>query len=183
MKKPVRITKSKYKDEIIDCLKSGWSPRMVVEYLRWRYGDDPEIPSLRTIERYRKRVLTEGAVLPPSIIREKLKGIDYKVNLIAHLSRLVPLLEDRVARGLEVERNMGGLLASATDKAIETYLKVLQEYRYVAQCLGVFPSKEGEGLVVAQQAVVNLPPEYAERLIKAIEMKIPPELEGGKDEG
>ena len=41
MKRLVRIMKSKYRYEIEACLLSKWSPRAVLEYLRWRYRDNP----------------------------------------------------------------------------------------------------------------------------------------------
>ncbi len=63
-------------EEIVDCLRSGWSPETVVWWLGIRYGDeDPEVPSVRAVYRYRKRHIPIDAFVPASIIREKLKDI------------------------------------------------------------------------------------------------------------
>ena len=164
------VNKSRHRDEIIACLQSGWSPRSIVAWLKHRYGDDPDIPDFSTIERWRKRYMPEAVVVPPSIIREKLKGVDYKVNLLQLLSRLIPLLELRVARALELEKDLQ-FPSPMTDKAVETYLETLDEWKKAAQALGEFPSKEMP-ISLMQQNVLNLPPEVGERIARALELPL-----------
>lgn len=90
--------------ELRDCLASGWAATAVREYLIRRYGPEG-VPSLKAIERWREKHLgTAARVLPHQVIQRKLKGVAFKVDVIGHLSRLIALCEDRVARAWSTKR-------------------------------------------------------------------------------
>ncbi len=83
MARPSSILRSRHKEEIEECLRSGWSPETVVWWLKLRYGEeDSDVPSARAVYRYRERHIPIDAFVPASIIREKLKDLDYKVDLL-----------------------------------------------------------------------------------------------------
>jgi len=100
-----------------------------------------EIPSYKTLERWRKHNLPECRVLPQSLIDEKLEGLEAKIDLLRELAELAPLLEQRAKRSIELETTMfGGLASPNTSKAIQDYLEVLREWKRTAQDLGQMPS-------------------------------------------
>jgi hypothetical protein len=124
-------------EDLRDCLASGWAATTVREFLVKRYGQD-EVPSVKAIERWRKKHLESAArVIPHQLITRKLKGVTFKVDVIGHLSRLIALCEDRVGRGLEHEEIDGGMPISVIDGVIRTYLEAIREYVNVAQELGI----------------------------------------------
>ena len=97
-------------------------------------------------------------VLPPTIIQQKLKGIDFKVDVIGHLSRLVALCEDRVGRGIaSEEKDFGGMPVPGNDGVMQTYLHALAQYVEVAQDLGIMKSRPQAPLIDAR--TMNVTPE------------------------
>jgi hypothetical protein len=44
------------------------------------------LPSKTTIQRWKKKFMPEAMVIPSKLIQEKLKGVDYKVDVLKHLS-------------------------------------------------------------------------------------------------
>ena len=143
MARPSSILRSRHKEEIEECLRSGWSPETVVWWLKRRDGDDdPDAPSVRAVYRYRKQHIPTNAIVPASILRQKLKDLDYKVDLLNTLGRISWALEQRFATSWEREQEKSQALATPnTDRAALTLLEYLREYRAVAQDLGIMPAQ------------------------------------------
>lgn len=125
--------------ELKDCLASGWSAPATREYLERRYGTDG-LPGVKAIIRWRNKEMPIAAIIPHRVIAEKLKGVEYKVDSLAHLSRLVVMMEDRVGRAIEAEHSFAGVPLPITDGVVRTYLETLGEFVDVAQKLGVLPA-------------------------------------------
>jgi len=162
-KKNTRSTVARYEqlEELEDCLRSGWSAAMVHEYLEKRFGSSPHP---RAIQRWREKKRIEVAVIPHQMIEKKLKGLNYKVNLLQLLSRLIPLCEERVGRALQNEEEvLGGMVTSMTDQAIKTYLEALREYKAVCQDLGIMP-KVQTPLIDARTQTLAVTPEMLDEL-------------------
>ena len=124
-------------DELHSCLLSGWSPATTREYLVNRFNDDPGLPSEYAIRRWREKHQPTASVLPPEFIRKKLEQLDYKVDTLAHLSRMIRLQEDRLARALkQEEENFSGLPLTLTDTVLREYRETILAYWKIAQDLG-----------------------------------------------
>mgnify|MGYP001581332187 CR=1 FL=1 len=133
-----RSTVFNYKqfDELLACLQSDWPSTTTRQYLIDRFGPEG-VPGLKAICRWREKHLDVASrVIPHSIIQKKLKGVQFKVDVIGHLSRLVALCEDRMARGLEQEEQFGMPLA-VNDGVMQVYLQAIRDYVKVAQDLGI----------------------------------------------
>ena len=171
MTRPSSILGSKYKEEIEECLKSGWSPESVVRWLKERYGaHGPDLPSARALYRYRHRYIPTDKIVPASLIREKLKEVDYQVDLLETLGRATWLLEQRLACGWQLEQETSnGALSPNTDRAALTLLEYLREYRRVAQDLGILPAKPEQLLMeVHQTQEIVASPEQLKDLAEAV---------------
>lgn len=162
-----------YFTDLKACLESGWSPEMAYEYLEKRYGEQVKTPSAVSIRKWRDKYLPTATVVPHKFILEKLKGVDYKVDVLRNLSRLVPLMEERVARSLDQEENsFGGLPITITDSAVRTYLETLRSYVEVAQDLGLLEDHRQALIDARTQNVNNYSPEAMREFIEvATEMK------------
>ena len=144
-------------DELLSCLQSGWSAPTVHAYLVERHGD--KVPHEKAIQRWRNNHMPEGSmIVPHQIITRKLKGVDYKVDVIRHLSRLIAICEDRMARGIDSEEtDFGGMPVSGTDGVIQTYLQAMAQYVRVAQDLGLMKARPQVPLIDAR--TLNVTPE------------------------
>ena len=144
MARPSSILRSRHREEINECLKSGWSPDFINLWLKLQCRDEAaEIPSVRAMYRYRKRYIPVDQVVPASVIKEKLKGIEYKVDLLPILARAIWALEQRFGANWEREQDTANGVASPnTDRAAATLLEYLREYRRVAQDLGIMPAQD-----------------------------------------
>lgn len=151
------VRKYKHFQELRDCLASGWSVQSVIEYLVERYGEEG-VPHERAIFRWRERHMPDTArVIPHRIIRERLRGVQFKVDVIGHLSRLVAICEDRVGRGIEQEDQFGGMPLAVNDGVIQVYLQSMAQYVKVAQDLGIMKSPPQVPLIDAR--TVHVTPE------------------------
>jgi len=131
------VRKYKHFEELVDCLASGWSTTAVREYMIERYGAEG-VPSAISMNKWRdKHLQTPNRVSPHSVIQQKLKGVQFKVDVIGHLSRLVAMCEERLGRGLEQEDTFGGMPLAVNDGVIQTYLHAIAQYVKVAQDLGL----------------------------------------------
>ena len=167
--------------ELKNCLASGWPSTTTREYLIEKNGPD-RVPSEIAIQRWRTKHMANSAmVLPPQIIRDKLKGIDFKVDVISHLSRLIALCEDRVARGLNQEDSLfGGMPLAINDAVMGTYLHALAQYVQVAQDLGILKFRPQVPLIDARS--VNMSPEALVALRETVR-EIKMIEQGGQDAG
>jgi hypothetical protein len=129
--------------EIYELLRDRFSPETVVHMLQWRYGEAlermPPLPSARTIHRWRRRHMPPGDLLPPSLVGQKLKEMDVKVDLWKALQNAYRLAEDRLHKALITEQTLQGVPLSSTDRAIETVLRVGEQLWKVGQDLGLYP--------------------------------------------
>ena len=152
-------------DDLKACLESGWSPEGTHSYLEQVHGEDGGIPSMVAIRKWRNKHLPTAVVIPHEFIREKLQGVDYKVDVIKHLSRLIPLLEERMARGLnQEETNFGGLPLPINDQVIKTYLEALRDWVSVAQDLGLMKAPAPPVFDMRTQNLNMMSPEAAKEL-------------------
>lgn len=153
-------------EELVSCLESGWSPAKVHEFLVLRHGTAPEE---WTIRRWRDAHIPEAKVLPPRVMQEKLKGLDYKVDALGNLSRLVVMLEDRFARWYEQEMTMGMVLP-ANDGTVRVYLEALRDYVSVAQDLGIMKAPPAPVIDMRTQNLNVFPPEIAASLVETAKL-------------
>ena len=171
MARPSSILGSKYREEIVECLRSGWSPETVVWWLKLRYREHcPDLPSVRALYRHRKTYIPKDKIVPASLIREKLKEVDYQVDLLQTLGRAIWALEQRLACGWRLEQeSSNGVLSPNTDRAALTLLEYLREYRRVAQDLGILPAKPEQLLMeVHQTQEIVASPEQLKDLAEAV---------------
>lgn len=169
---PSTVTNSAYFAEIKACIESGWPAPAIIAHLKQIGAPADQIPAERALTRWRAKHLPSAVVLPHKVIADKLKGVDYKVDVLRTLSRLVPLMEDRVAAGIEAEgKMMGGLPSEATDKAAATLLAFLRDLRQVQQDLGLLPSKPNGPLVLNGQGGKVLVLESSEDLRDLLELE------------
>ena len=172
-----RVRHSPWFREISECFQSGWSAGSVWDYLQWRYGDAPGLPSVWSLERWRAKHLPDSKILPHSLIVAKLKGIDYKVDLFTMLSQLLPLLRDRAAGAMQLEEtSLGGMPVTATDRAVQTFLEAARDWRALAEDFGVLPKRpvvphvsvtdQRQMMVIDPQTAKELA-EYARTLVLA----------------
>ena len=154
-----------YFDDLLACLESGWSPASTRGYLEDVHGDGPEVPGEMAIRRWRDRHLPTAKVIPPEFINEKLKGVDYKVDVLKHLSRMIPILEDRVARGLKQEmENFGGMPLPLNEGVVRTYLDALRDWLKVAQDLGIVKAPPAPYFDMRTQNLNMISPDAAKEL-------------------
>ena len=147
MEEVARVTKDKSKaakyehfDELKVYLANGWSAPSIHAYLERQYGTEG-LPSIRAIQRWKNNHMPEAMVIPHRLIKTKLKGVNYKVDLLRQLARLIPLLEDRVCRGLEEELAIGGWPLPNNDDIIRQYLEVLEEYAQLERDFGILSTR------------------------------------------
>jgi hypothetical protein len=165
------VAKYKHFEELKSCLLSGWSATAVRNYLIERYNqDEKDVPHIRAIQRWKdKHIVTEQMVIPERIINQMLKGADYKVDVLGHLSRLVAICEDRLARGLKVEMDdFQGMPMPGNDRVMELYLQAIEKYVRIGQDLGVVKRPDPTPLIDARTQNLNITPEIAERLKETI---------------
>ena len=155
----------KHFEELRDCLQSGWSVPKVIEYMMERHGPEG-VPHEKAIQRWRNVHMTvERMVLPHQVIERKLKGVDYKVDVIGHLSRLIVLCEDRLARGINSEeKDFGGMPVPGNDGVIQVYLQAMRDYVKVAQDLGLLKSPPPVPLIDARSQNMYVTPEVMKAL-------------------
>ena len=143
--------------ELRDCLASGWSPDMTRKYLHRQYPD-AEVPSERSIRRWKDANMREALIVPQAHIRRALQGVSYKVDALGLLSQMIPVLQDRIGRSMEVEqREFGGLAIGATDKAQETFNCTLAQWTKLAQDLGLVDVRDTGPIVDARSLSLNIP--------------------------
>ena len=158
-------------DELFDCLASGWSAPAIHEYLSRRFGTRG-LPGISGINDWRKKNMPEVKVLTNDYIRMKLGDLDYKVDIVKHLSRLVPLMEDRMARGLSQEENtFCGLPLQANDGVTRVYMEAVMNLYKVMQDLGIMPRAAPTTVIDARQQNVFIPtPETLNALVETAKM-------------
>lgn len=179
------VLRSRHRKLIDECLASGWSPETVAWWLKFQYGEaDEDIPSPWAIRRYRDRHLPTSRVVPPSLIRERLKGVDYQVDLLRTLARIIWALEQRFGTSWEQdERLLGGLASPSTLKAAQVLLEALRDFRVVAQDLGLFPVGSSRlRLEVHPEPPFSLTEEELRDLEQAAELGRRLSLESGSEE-
>lgn len=156
-------------EDLKACLESGWSPEGTHAYLEQVFVEDGGIPSMVAIRKWRDKHMPTARVIPHEFITKKLQGVDYKVDVIKHLSRLIPLLEERVARGLNQEEvTFGGLPLPINDQVVKTYLEALRDWVKVAQDLGLMKAP-APPIIDARTQNVNFTVESARELKVVLE--------------
>lgn len=151
------IPKYAHYQELWDCMASGWPAETVHEYLERRFGAEG-LPSVRTLQRWRENHMPKALVIPHKVIQERLKWVNYKVDVLQHLGRLIPILEDRVARAVDQEEStFGGLPLTVTDTATKVYLEALRDWVAAAQDIGVLPAKPPPVIDMSSKTIIADP--------------------------
>ena len=120
-------------------------------------------------------------MVPYQVIQRKLKGVDYKVDVIGHLSRLIALCEDRMARGLNQEDSLfGGMPLAVNDGVMQVYLQAIAQYVKIAQDLGIMKAPPQVPLIDAR--TMNISPEALIQLRETVR-EIKRIEQGGQDAG
>ncbi len=156
-RKPVdksTVAQYKYFEELKHCLGSNWSSTGTREYLIERYGPDG-VPSKIAIQRWRSKNLeTLPRVIPHEVIEKKLKGVDYRVDLLKHWSRMVYLTGERMLQMYDVEEK-SGVPFSMNDGVYDVYMRALEKYTKLAQDLGIVRSAPVAPLIDARTQQLN----------------------------
>jgi len=148
-----------------DCLASGWSAPVTWEYLERRYGAEG-LPSIKAIVRWRSRQMGTAKILPHKLITQQLKGIDYKVDCLGHLSRLIYAMEHRIGLAIEAEKTFN-LPSQTTDRVVSTFLDTMREYIKLAQDMGIVPAPAPPVFDLRTQNL-NVTPEALEKLKEVV---------------
>lgn len=125
--------------EVIDMLRSGWSPSRIVRHLYHTLGI--EIPPPHVVEL--REALPPAAFLAPGKLAEKLQFVDLEIDALGDLGRLIKINETRLATLLELEKdNVQNF--EATDELIKLQTKQLREYIELKMKLGLLPQEAPE---------------------------------------
>lgn len=159
------VGRSPHVDEITDRFVSGWTATAVLDYLQWLWPTEKH-PSRASLDRWRKTKMPATALVPHNLVQARLKNVDVKVDLLGSLSRLVYLLQERVFGAMEIEATLTqGVPVQATDRAVQTYLEALRDWRSVAEDLGLLPKRARPSLtLIGNQNNLVVDPEVAKEL-------------------
>jgi hypothetical protein len=149
------VGKSPYAHLIYDCLASRWPPTRVYRFLCQHYGpgenhelgsvelwEKYKIPGLRSIQRYFAKWISDKAVLPSSLIDEKLKGVNVRIDALHEMGVLIELSREHLARAIRVEQNIDMPLDSV-ESAAKAYADLLERYMELLFQLGILKLPEG----------------------------------------
>lgn len=163
------VTTYEHFRDVKECLASGWSCEYLREYLTQRYGSHG-VPGLRALQRWKAKNMPTAKIIPSHIIDDKLKGVDYQVDIIKHMSRYVFLLEDRFLRWWDKEEKLD-LVMPQNDGPSREYREAMGQWLKAAQDLGIVRAPPMPVIDMRTQNI-NLPPEILENLLKtAAEIK------------
>ncbi len=159
MGKASSVRQSPHLEVITELLLAGWSAERVREYLVALHGEGPEIPSGKAIRRYRVANLPATAVLPASVIRRALQGIEYRVDAAVLLDELIWAQEQRIGLLWAREQETGNV-EGALDGCLRTVLEFLRVRHRLARDVGALgepkePRDEvetGDALVIPESS-------------------------------
>ena len=126
---------SEYQYAIRAMLCSGWSAARVAEHLQETKG--VQVP-VAQIEAYLSTI-PEKEKLENSVLQERYKALDVKIDALGEMARLLRLSSDRLGASLSIEV-MTKERIGYTDVAIANYWRMLGEYIEVKQGMGLLPT-------------------------------------------
>lgn len=150
------VTEHPLYDEIADFTRQRFSAKNIWLMLQFRYQEDIaagrmlELPSVRSIERWRQTTSAPKDLLPLRKLTERLGSMQRQVAMFDQLQELYHAAEDRVVKLLAFEDNMP-VPMPGTDKAIETLIRVGLNLWQVGQDLGAYPKPNSGGLTLGMQ--------------------------------
>lgn len=131
-----------FRDVIDDMLRSRWSPRAVVRYLRQQYAHEPhllaQVPSHSTVNRWRERHVRAADLLPVTLLEELVGDMKRDVDVYQELLWLYPAAKDRFAMQYKMEKDMG-IVTEAGDRAARTAVDILTRLFAIGQNIGEYP--------------------------------------------
>ena len=158
MPNPSTIAQSQRKQEIIEFLDSGWSPQRIHAYLVERYGDGPQTPSAKAIQRYRRTSIDPKAMLPAKAITQALRKLSNGVVEITTIDVLIRAEEQRIAvmwyRELET-----GKQESTFNDAIRVITELIRLRFQIADKLGVAKTGRNKKVEIRESRALELPEE------------------------
>lgn len=141
-KRPYRVVeKSPLYDLIDEMVQDGWGATAILRNLRATYGLDVELPAYRTLATYVEKHRPVATQIPPRMLEEKVAKLDQKIELYGRLSAFLRLIENRLLRGMDTEEKMEGLLNPQVDRAVETWLSILNTLWDAGVALGIYPRR------------------------------------------
>lgn len=95
-----------------------------------------KIPSERSIRRYAAKFVPDTDRLPSTVIDEKLKGIDIKIDSLQELAQMIALSKAHVAEAVKMEDRLH-LPLDALERAVHSHVKLVEKYQDLAFRLGL----------------------------------------------
>jgi hypothetical protein len=129
--------------EIIDMLRSGWSPPKITRHLY--HTLNLEIPPTHIVEL--RDALPPVALLPPGKLTERLQYVDLEIDALGDLGRLIKINEKRLDKLLELEGDNIQQF-EATDELIKLMVRQLREYLELKMRLGLLPEEAPDRSIV-----------------------------------
>lgn len=135
------VEESEYKQDIFDRLCSGWSPARVSAWLRDTFGVQIAAAS---ITRFFEEI-PDVYILPPTVVRQRLLGLDVKIDSLTALGQTLRLMEERLEAyetTFDVATKDANLrkLDANYRKELKTYFDMLVDYTKLLQGLGLYTS-------------------------------------------
>jgi len=121
MPRKFSVAKSPHRNQIIKKIKSGWSPGRISQWLEEEHS---ELITDKAIRRYAQRYIPPDGIIPPSLIREKLKQVDVDLDVLNDLITTTKFMEQRLDTNLRLESELGVLLPE-TRKELKNYFDAL----------------------------------------------------------
>ena len=166
MPNPNTVDRSPHKQEILDLLNSGWSPRRVRRYLVERH-DNSYIPSEKAIERYRSAHIDPVAVLPAKLITEAMRSLDGRIDEIQKYDVAIRAQEQRIALFWKRELENG-----VADPLFSDALRVYNEYLHrrfqLAAQLGLGRAGKDKRVAMTETRTLQLPEESFREMIELL---------------
>lgn len=94
------------------------------------------IPSLRSIQYFSQRWVSDAQCLPSTTIDEKFKGIDVRIDTLNELGQMIRLSKEHVAKAVEVEERLP-VPTTSFERALQLHARLIEQYQGLAFQLGV----------------------------------------------
>ena len=153
------IANSGLEAEILDCLRSGWSPSRISKYL---FSTAKIVVSPAEIGGWLDDLPPEQ-VMPPSFLRRKLLMLDLQVDVTGEMARVIRLMEERLS-GAMLAEELSHQPMTQIPRLADQYFDMLERYQKARQSLGELPATgAGEG-----GTVINNPQTVVVRSVRDI---------------
>ncbi len=140
----VRLVEThKYRDEIIELLAAGWTPRSLNQMLGRMFSDyEPVQP--RTLNRYRRDCIKADQMRPLEEYERRLRDEHVLLDPIRLLAAEIIVQQGRVQKALDLEKQLGGVVLPAVGAEIDRLARLADEYQVALERLGIMKRQEPE---------------------------------------